>query len=184
VTSETYTKIKESEVAKKVGSGLSTAYQKTKENVQNPELLKENVKNLYQGAKDSVNKGIEKVKDPEFRNEMKEGFKKGVDSVKKSTGEMMDHVSNRFIDPPPQGYNRSNYQDLNQENEDNDSPFDVMSDDEEEQEQHNTEEGNVLNKKKLEEKDDDSEKEEEDVPLISEVPENERKEFTPQPLDK
>lgn len=192
MTKETYTKIKESEVAQKVGSGLSKVFEKTKENVQNPDLLKENVKKAYEGAKESINKGIEKVKDPEYRNEVKEGFKSRMEKVKKSTGEFMDNVGNRFIDPPPEGFNRADYDNLDKEGASRDSPFDIMSDDEEEEVEPKPENDYRVSevkesKERKTEKNDretlEEKEEEEEVPLISEVPARPSEEVKPQPLD-
>lgn len=64
----------------------------------NPELLKANMKWAYEGTKDSINKGIEKVKDPEFQNNVKQSVSNGFDKVKEGTIYAMDVVSGRELD--------------------------------------------------------------------------------------
>ena len=168
----TYNKIKDSEVAQKVGSGMSSAYEKTKENLQNPQLLKENVKSFYDSTKESISNGIEKVKDPEFRKGVRESVGRGIGSFKSGAENMMDRVSNRFIDPQPREMNSNRGPPANDIlNED--SPFDVMSDDEEEE---------APNDYKLSDKKDVL-KERPEPPLISEVPPEELNKFTPQDID-
>lgn len=87
--------MKDSEVTKKIGTGIQSAYQKTKENVTNPEVLKANVKWAYEGTKSAVSNGIDTVKDPEFQNKVKTGVSNGVNKMKKGTRYAMDVVSGR-----------------------------------------------------------------------------------------
>ena len=193
----TYTRIKESETAKKIGTGLSSAYNKTKENVQNPELLKENMKYAYEGTKNSINKGIEKVQDPEFRSGVKESLSEGLKKMKTKTENAFESVSNRFIDPPPQNLNRGHFEE-NENMKEDESPFDVMSDEEDDQEdsevqdnqgnKSNTQDLNVTkeqvkkNNQNIQASDSDK-NEDENVPIISEISQK-SKELTPEPLDK
>ena len=150
------------------------------------------MKKAYQGTRNSINKGIANVKDPEFRTGVKESFSKGLNTMKTKTENVMQSVSNRFIDPPPQNLNRDNYQNLDQNNQEHDSPFNVMSDDEE---QDFTQVNQINNKKKQEDnlsKDNlneknikiDDDEEEDNIPLISEVNPKKIEQITPEPLDK
>ena len=166
----TYNKIKDSEITKKVGSGLSSAYETTKENVKNPDLLKENLGKMYQGTKNKINQGIEKVKDPEFRSNVKTSIQNGFENA-------MDSISNRFVDVPPEGLNRNNDQ---QTPQNTDSPFDVLSDDEEDSDLQ-------IQKEEKKEEQDDKEVQVKDAPLITEVPKDvevpKEKEIQPEALD-
>lgn len=61
----------------------------------NPEVFKANMKWAYEGTKNTINTGIETVRDPEFQNKVKTGVSEGVNKVKTGTRYAMDVVSGR-----------------------------------------------------------------------------------------
>ena len=164
-------KIKESKVAKKVSSGFSSAFNKTKENVQNPDLLKENIKKAYQNTKQSVNTGIQNIQDPEYRNEVKDSFVSGLESVKVKTGDVLEKVSQTFNDEPS-SVNRNDFQKLDEI--ENDTPINILSDDEDSPDNEDFFEvqnqgfkyQNIKKNNDISNNEDDHNVQEENVPLI------------------
>ena len=82
------------------------------------------MKKAYTATRTSVNNGITKIKDPEFQQGVKEKVSNGFQTMKSGTENVINNVSERFVETP---YQRPGYTNV-QEKED--SPFDVLSDEE------------------------------------------------------
>ena len=116
----------------KITEGTKTAITKTKENVTNPELLKENTKWAFETTKDKVSNTIDNLKDEEYRS-----------NLRNSIADRFDKLIN--------GNNDEKSQEKKKNEEDKDSPFDCLSDDEEEEENDKKNENENENENEIEE---------------------------------